>query len=486
MLACVVLIPLAVYLVSSASEKRYESSVVLQVQATNVDTSLLTNETPSTEQTLAAAGRLIRTTAVAQEATRRLGPRPPRARSLLRRVTVTPDSAAGFLTITAADSDPRRAADIANAFAAAVVVTRARRARVRIDRAIFEVRRDLQRLGAAELDGRRQLSQQLQRLRTLRAAQGNNAEVVEPAVASASPVAPRPRRNAALALILAALLGILLAFAIERLDRRIRDPMEVEELTGASLLSIVPTGAFPGEEEKTPAVSEAFQTLRASLMYFNIDRPLTSVLITSPFKGDGKTTVATNLAHALARAGKDVILVDTDLRHPQVAARFGAVRDAGLGTALVGEDRVEDVIGEVPTQDGRLRILPSGRAAPNPSELLGSERMRSLLAELSESCDLVIIDTPPALVVSDAIPLFEQVSGVVVVGRVGQTTRDAMRRLTHVIATARGAVLGAVATGAKGSGLYGYGGYGGYFEPTPNGAAGTGQPAPGAASAGDS
>ena len=469
-LACLVVLPAATYFLSSSATKTYESSATLQVQAQSVDTSLFSINSTPPEQSLAAAARLIQTSGVAQEAAKQLRPRPQDPRALLGQIRVDPDENAGFITITASDSNGRRAADVANAFARAVVVTRSRRARSQIDSAIRELRKDLQQLPFSDIDGRRQLSQQLQRLRALRAAQGNNAQIVEPAVASGAPVSPKPRRNTALAVILALLLGLGLALLLERLDRRVRDPLELEELTGAPLLGSVPYAAFPGEES-TPEVSEAFQTLRASLTYFNINQPLKSVLITSPIKGEGKTTVATNLAMAVARGGKNVILVDTDLRHPQVDDRFGSHAKAGLGAVLLGEAELDDVAGEVQVRSGRLRLLPGGPSPPNPSELLASQQMSRLLAQLAETHDLVIIDTPPALVVSDPIPLLKQVSGIVIIGRVGYTTKDSLARLVHVISNASGSLLGVIATGSRSSGLYGYGStYGGYGT-SPNGAA---------------
>jgi capsular exopolysaccharide synthesis family protein len=261
--------------------------------------------------------------------------------------------------------------------------------------------------------------------------------------------------------------------------------LELEELTEAPLLGIVPFAAFPGQQP-TPDVPEAFHTLRASLTYFNINNPLQSVVITSPLKGDGKTTVATNLATAVAQSGKDVILVDADLRHPQVDTRIGQRAESGLGAVLIGEQELDDVLIVTDVAEGRLKILPSGPPAPNPSELIGSARMRWVLEQLSTEADLVIVDTPPTLVVSDAIPLLEQVSGAVVIGRVDETTRDAIRRLTKVIVTAGGTLLGVIATGAKGSGLYGYGAYAGYtdgeaatagVEPSVNGSPEHGEPA---------
>jgi non-specific protein-tyrosine kinase len=162
-----------------------------------------------------------------------------------------------------------------------------------------------------------------------------------------------------------------------------------------------------------------------------------------------------NLAKAMADAGQDVILVDADLRQSEIGPRMDGARTDGLASVLVGERDVDDVMGEMDVVDGRLRILPGGAPPRNPSALLSSDRMRRLLVRLAEEADLVVLDTPPMLLVSDAIPLVGQATGVVLVGRLGRTTRDAVRRLTEVISNAGGVLLGVVATGAKAGGLYG-------------------------------
>jgi len=463
LLACLVLIPLAVYVVSSQRQNQYEAETTLQVKAASVDTSLFMADAPAAQQPLqplAAAARLVTTTEVARQAATELDPSPSSVPSLLNQVAVTTDPDSGFLTIVATDKGPRRAADIASAFASALIETRATRARAQIDAAVRQVGRDLEQLSGDDT-GRAQLSQQLQRLRALRAAQGYNAELMESATIPTTAASPRPLRDAGIALLLAALLGVGVAYLFERLDRSIRDPLELERLTGVSLLGTIPTSAFAfGSDEREAA--EAFHTLRASLTYFNIDRPLQDVLIASPLQGDGKTTVATELARAYASAGRHVILVDTDLRDPQVAGRVGTNGTRGLGMVLVGAAQLDEALIEIEEDGpGRLQVLPSGPPPPNPSALMASNRMATLVQDLKGRADLVLFDTPAALVVGDAIPLFEQVSGVVLIARVGSTSRDAIVRLTRTVTSAGGTLLGAVATDIKPAGDYTYGSYGG-------------------------
>ena len=462
-LAIVVIIPTAVYVYVSNQPKVFESSVLLQVQPLAVDTSLFNTEVAAPQaQTLRSAARLITTTGVAEAAAEELGEPASSARELLKNVAATADVEADFISVAARGPTGERATKVANAFAAAVVTTRRDLAVGRVDGAIRNISFQLGRLAKNDRDGRRQLSEQLQRLRALRAAQGNNARIVEPAVSSASPVAPKVTRTVVLAGIVALLLAFGAVVLAQGADRRIRDPLELEAITNRPLLSAIPTSAF-GDLQISGAGEEAFQTLRASLTYFNIDRPVSSVLISSPVPGDGKTTVATNLARAMARSGKDVILVDADLRRPQVTTRFHLSGTAGLGGVLVSEASLEAAMLELAVEvpgGGRLRVLPAGHPPPNPSELLASQRMKRLVEQLTEMSDLVIIDSTPLLTVSDSLPLIEVVSGVVAVARLNATSKDALKRFERVIANAEGTLLGTVATGAAAAGLYGGYAYG--------------------------
>ncbi len=286
------------------------------------------------------------------------------------------------------------------------------------------------------------MESQVQQLRGTAASQADAIETVERATPPDTPITPHPRRNTALAGLVALLLGLGVVAILERFDRRIREPDELEPILGASLLSVIPGAAFPGAHPDPGAVREAFRTLAASLVYFNVERPLSEVLVVSPTRGDGKTTVATYLAIALARDGQDVALVDCDLRHPQVAVRLGVEPRAGLSEVLASQVALSEALADVDVGDGRLRVLAAGAPPPNPTRLLSSARMDSILLELSGMVDIVIVDTPPLLHVSDAIPLVERVSGVVAVAKVGSTHREALLRLRQVIDIARGRAPG--------------------------------------------
>ena len=460
---CLALIPLAVYAYSERLAKTYEATTTISVQGTATDASLYLGEDVSTGSVnTAQIAALIGTDAVADQAARRLGE--PQG-SLRGAATGTHDETTNFITVTAAAASGERAADIANAFAQALKLTRGRAGVARIDVAIRNVQKELDKLEPGDVE-QTQLSQQMQALRTLRAAQSENVQVVQPATAPASPVSPNPKRNAILAFVLALLIAAGAVALAERLDRRLHDSRDLERLTGTPLLAQVPASAFPGSAPD-PQLPIVFQTLRDSLTYFNVDQRLSSLLVISPLQGDGKTSVATNLAVAFARAGKQVILVDADLRSPQVATRMGTPPMPGLSEVISGNSEIDEALTEIEPFGSYLRVLPGGSIPPNPSEMLGSARMSTILAELSEMSDLVLIDSAPVLVVSDAFPLFEQVAGIVGVSRLEQTPREAITRAIDVASSAGGRVLGMVATGAKQAGDgYGYGyGYGEAAQP---------------------
>jgi polysaccharide biosynthesis transport protein len=461
LLAIVIVIPTFVYVASARLPKVYQSSATINVRATAAASTLFSNHI-SASSDIAEAQTLIKTAAVGRRAARILGRSPTEARAILSHVTVMPtnpnESSGSFLTITAQSSDPNEAADIANAVAEAV-------GRTRTASAIRAVNRQIRALSAQVEAGEapsEATEQDLQQFRLLRASQVGTTPIIEPAAPAAAPISPQPRRNATIALILALLAAAALPPLLDRLDRRFREPGELEELLDVPVLALIPDDAFPGHTPHAN-VRESFQTLRASLTYFNVDRSLSSLVVTSPIQQDGKTTVAVNLALAYALDERDVVLLDADLRRPQVGPRLGKEVSVGLDSVLVGERTLEEAFVYVDAGAGRLRLLPAATPPPNPAVLLGSQRMRLLLAELTEQVDVVIIDTPGLLAVSDAIPLFNQASGSVIVARLDQTPRDAVKRAKQVIESSGGTVLGSVATGAHAGGIYGYYGYYGYY-----------------------
>jgi uncharacterized protein involved in exopolysaccharide biosynthesis len=214
-LACIILIPAAAYAVSLQPEDSYEASAVLQVKGASVDTFLLIGETPVNsppQQAIDVAARLATTRPVAARAAAAMPPPTPSVGAVLDAVSARSDRDAGILTITARDHDARRSAQLANATAQAVSDIRAAQARAQIDAAIAELERQLRTLSSGERENRANLLRQVTRLRALRAAEPFNTEVIEQATTPASPVSPRPVRNALIALMLAALLAVTVLY----------------------------------------------------------------------------------------------------------------------------------------------------------------------------------------------------------------------------------------------------------------------------------
>jgi non-specific protein-tyrosine kinase len=296
---------------------------------------------------------------------------------------------------------------------------------------------------------------------------GATVTVVSPATKPFAPIRPQTVRNTLLAAAVGAMLGVALAFLIEYLDDTVKAPEDLK-LSGLSVIGIVQRVNHQGNGS-TPQVfaisqsrslaAEAYRTLRTNLQFSSLDRPLHSLVVTSAVATEGKTTTAANLAVVMAQAGNRVVLVDADLRRPSAHKLFGLSNGTGLTTALVEDpSAVEGYLQETEVQD--LRVLSAGPVPPNPQELLGSRRMEELLHELEESADVVVLDTPPTLVVADANVLAARADGVLLIVNTNSTRRAAVQRavegLRQVGANLLGGVLNMVDTGGSRSSYYYY------------------------------
>ncbi|MCS5713732.1 polysaccharide biosynthesis tyrosine autokinase [Herbiconiux sp. CPCC 205716] len=287
-----------------------------------------------------------------------------------------------------------------------------------------------------------------------------------------SPLSPNTRLAIVIGLVVGLVLGIALAFVRHAFDRRIRGADAVESQFGISVVGSIPVdrrftdqdrlvameGAtdYSRVDDDDVAVAESLRELRTNLQFMNVDDPPRVIVVTSPLPGDGKSTTIANLAIALAAGGQNVILVDADLRRPTVSTTFNLVGGAGLTEVLAGRSEVTDVLQPWGTS-GRLFILAAGKTPPNPSELLGSERMHSLLAELSQFA-IVLIDAPPLIPVTDAAILTHNTDGALVVASVGKTTYEALAKALANLERANGKALGVILNRVprKGGGYYGY------------------------------
>ncbi|GGL12994.1 hypothetical protein GCM10012284_54550 [Mangrovihabitans endophyticus] len=289
--------------------------------------------------------------------------------------------------------------------------------------------------------------------------------IAEPKLADA-PVSPQPVRNVGLGLALGLIVGVGAAALRESLDSTIRGPEALSAAASAPVLSAIP---FDAKAEKSPLITEgsaqskraeAMRQLRTNLQFVNVDRPVRSFVVTSAMAHEGKSSTVCNLGIAFAEAGRRVCIIDADLRRPKIDEYLNLEGAAGLTDVLAGRANVRDVV--QPWGKSGLWVLPSGYVPPNPSELLGSGNMADLLTALAAAFDVIIIDTPPVLPVTDAAVMSTLADGCLLVTRHGKTTTSqataAAQAITAVGAKLHGCILSMVP--AKGAGSYTYYTYG--------------------------
>lgn len=275
--------------------------------------------------------------------------------------------------------------------------------------------------------------------------------VVEPAVPPEKPIGPATLNTMLLAAMVGVMLAIGVAFLVEYLDDTIKTDADVLVVLGLPTLGgIVDFGkqgapAIAVEQPKSVAV-EAYRALRTNIRFASPDRQPRTLLVTSPFVQEGKTTTVANLGAVFARAGVSTLIVDADLRKPRLHRVFQVDNHAGLTTALISDEigRMNGSLKEAGIPN--LRILASGPRPPNPSELLSSERMGAMIGQLSREADVVLLDTPPCLAVSDAAVLASKVDGILLVLEAGKTRREAALRAKETLEQVGGRILGVVLT----------------------------------------
>jgi non-specific protein-tyrosine kinase len=399
---------------------------------------------------------------------------------LARDVSASAATDGALLTIEARDNSPARAAQIANAVAEELIaatpsVQGGQAVDSSVEQDLAAIRKDISDT-QAEIDAlvavpERTPSQDA-RLDTLRGrvvslrstyatllgyapeSAANLMTIIQPAVAGDAPVAPRPLLNALLAAVVAFMIVSAGVFVVEYLDDAIKGPDEVEEALGLPTLGTIERMA--GARERLPiyrlatllyprsGAAEAYRALRTNVEFAAIDEPIHRLLVTSAVPSEGKTVTAANLAVAFAQGGRRILLVDADLRRPGVHEIFAIDNETGLTNLLRhDETRLGTLVRQ--SEQKNLSILPAGPLPPNPAELLGSHRMRTLMSTLTEGYDMVIFDSPPIEAFTDAAVLSSLVDGTLLVvesrrGRLAQI-RSARESLTRANARLLGVVL---------------------------------------------
>jgi len=274
-----------------------------------------------------------------------------------------------------------------------------------------------------------------------------------------TPVSPNLALNLAIGLAAGLALGVLAAILRDLIDTRLRTLDDVEAATTAPIVGAIPqaprsrSGSILAEDDPGSPTAESFRILRTNLQFLDVDGPATFV-VTSPSSGEGKSTVTTNLAASIAATGVRVLVVEADLRRPQVHNYFGVEGGAGLTDILIGRAELADVV--QPWRSPNLHILAAGRIPPNPSELLGSHQMRELMTQLQERYDVVLYDTPPVLPVPDAAILSRTVGGVLLVTSIDHTRRDEVRSAVTALEKVNARISGVVANRLPGRGTTSY------------------------------
>jgi len=292
-----------------------------------------------------------------------------------------------------------------------------------------------------------QLLQQQQELKVASNSRTNNVRLAERAEPPARPFTPNVTRNLVVGFALGLVIGVLLAFGLDYLDDTIKTPEDITRRLNVPFLGLVP--AVRGD--RLPVLSgpvphdfgEAYRALRTSLVFTSGGETTRTIAVTSAQPLEGKTTTACNLALVLALGGSRVLLVDADLRRPSVHRALGLHNGIGLSHVLVAQSRVREAIQR--TEDPNFYVMTAGRTPPNPSELLASDRMRILLANLAAGpFDWVIIDTPPVLAVTDAVVLTPYVSGVTFVFGAEMTRLRLAERAVQTLMVSKPKIVGAV------------------------------------------
>lgn len=473
----------AAAMVSSQQPSLYSASATLLLNpgTTNASASAI-----RTDQDLAATYSLwITSRPVLERAAKELD-LPGGASFLGGRVSASPVPGTLFIIISASDTDPERAAAISNTVAKTFILhvqdqaaTENEQILTNIDSQIEDTREQMTALddeisqlenGDTTLSAatrerittlqtsRDQLAEDLSHLQTtarsidveLASAQ-TRMSVSSPAFAPGAPYAPATGRAIMLGVIAGIALAVGAILLLEYLDNTVRSSDEVVQLLKAPMLATVATAPRIKKEgrqlfvlrDPKSSASEAIRLLRANLEFAGAAGPISTLAISSSGKGEGKSTIAANLGVVMAQAGLKTVIIDADLRRPTQHRLFGVANENGLSTLLTRPDqdwRTAAIHLSIP----HLTLLPSGPLPPNPSDLLSLGRFDHLLAEISESADIVLIDTPPVLAVSDPLVVATRSDAVILVCQAGRTRRDSIRRATGMIKQGRIRFIGAV------------------------------------------
>lgn len=492
----------AAYLINRASTPIYRSTITLLVNQAS-GSSLTTDYTSviTSQQLAKTYGELLKKRPTLEAVIKNLNLNIAPER-LAGQIQVTQVTNTTLITVSVEDPDPARAAALANEIGKVFVQQVQNMQQSRFSSSEDNLTQQLQvlkdqiastqqSLGAARLASPAQpdevtrlesalvqyqnsyanLLKSYEDLRLAQTRLTDSVTIAETAIVPGAPVRPQTITNTLLAAVVGALLAAGAAFLIEYLDDTVKGPDDINTL-GLPNLGLIARLGPKSNDDRLVVVSdprspsaEAFRALRTNIQFASVDRPLHVLLVTSAGPSEGKSTIAANLSAALAQAGKRVALLDADLRRPSQHRIFKMPNQSGLTHSLIQDKfALNGLLRPTPVDD--LRIMVSGDLPPNPAELLGSNRVGRLLDELKNEVDIVIVDTPPCLVVTDAVALSKRADGVLVVVETGKTRRSALEQsvktLQQVDANVLGVVLNKYSSKSSG-GYYNYQYYNSYY-----------------------
>jgi capsular exopolysaccharide synthesis family protein len=475
-IACVALLGLATSIGLALTEpKQYSATAQLLVQPSGTSTALGNAPAAVTPTDVQTDLQLVTSAPVQHAVSDHLGSRPT--------VSAAEVAQTNIIAISAVSPTPARAALIANTFARAFVSYEQRVAIEALSLAEGQLRTQIRSLGRqiASLKGQTSVSsesaallnqeavqkEQLAQMQVDGAVTTGGVEFVTPAQPPVSPSSPKPVQDGALGLTVGLILGLAGAFIRDSFDDTLTTKEATERLGGSPVLAMVPMVPSWKRREQPLVVSisqplspaaEAYRSLRTSLQFIRQERELRTILVTSPAATEGKTSTIANLGAVFAQAGERVLLVSCDLRRPRLGKFFGLDEQTGLTSVLLGHRQLGAVVQRV---NDTMWVLGAGAVPSNPAELLSGKEMRQLFAVLRTKFDLVLIDSPPVLPVTDAAVLSNYVDGTLLVIAAGQTRRVELQRAAEKLAQVNAPVVGMVLNEVTRQSGYGYGyGYG--------------------------
>jgi capsular exopolysaccharide synthesis family protein len=500
-------------LITARQTPMYRSSTDLLLRAKATDAIASGVEDPSSidsdnyysDRVLATEIQVLNSQRVADAASKRLG--------FPAFVTAVGDPTAAILRIVATDEDPQRAALVANTYAdvyrefrrdqtladIAEATGEFKRQTVAYQQEIDRLTEEIARSSAGDPETTVASPAAVEVLRSKRDAaerqrdsyqekidaltvdaslKSRAATVLTPAVPATAPSSPRPFRNALAGMIAGLVLGLAAAFLREFLDDRIRSVHDAARFT--PLLNVL--GAIPRARRSrskntsagaVPAESlEAYRSLRSAVTFLGIDDRMQVILVTSAAPAEGKSTTTANLARVWSQAGLRVLVVDADLRNPSIHEHFGLPNDIGFSSLLAGQTGIASAARTL-SDEGDLTVMAAGPIPPNPAELLGSWRAKDVFGAVRSHFDVILVDTPPVLAVTDPVVAAQFADGVLLVARARKTRRSELSAALELLQRSNTRVIGCVLNGMRrrtglGLGAYGYGttGYGAYGKYT--------------------